>query len=75
MSYGRKREAILADEFQIISIIATAIRDSRINFSDAGNGTVRDRIFQGNEDTIPFAKAILAALDEAGLEIVPKGQK
>ena len=70
-----KREANLADQFQLISIIAAAIRESRISHPDAGAGTTHDNLYQGNEDTIPVAKAVLFALDEAGLEIVPKGRK
>jgi len=62
----------LTDQFAIISIIATAIRDSRIDNPDTDTGTVRDRIFEGNEETIPIAKAVTAALSEAGYEIVPK---
>ena len=65
----------MTDQFALVSVIATAIRDSRANFPDAGDGKTHDRIFQGNEDTIPFAKAVIAALDAAGYQIVPKEQK
>ncbi len=68
---GKKQEEGLNDQFAIISIIATAIRDSGIN-NPADAGTVGDGTFEGNEETIPFAKAVVAALEGAGYEIVPK---
>jgi hypothetical protein len=65
----------MTDQNQLIAIIATAIRDMRPNNPSTGSGTTRDRIFEGNEQSIPFANAILTALDQAGFEIVLKEKK
>ena len=54
----------------IISIMATAIRDMRINHPDTGDGTTRDNLYEGNENSVPLAKAVIFALHEAGYEIV-----
>jgi hypothetical protein len=69
---GKQEEEEVTDQFAIISIIAAAIRDSRIDNPHTDAGTVRDKIFGGIEEAIPIAKAVTAALDEAGYDIVPK---
>jgi hypothetical protein len=71
---GQIRNGDMVDQNQFIGLIATAIRDMRANYRDIGPGTTRDRIFEGNEESVPFAKAILVALDQARFEIVPKGK-
>jgi hypothetical protein len=54
----------LIDQSQLISIIATAIRDMRIDYPAIEPGVSRE--------SVPFASAVLDALDKAGLKIVPK---
>jgi hypothetical protein len=74
MHRGRREEK-LPNQNAIILTITAAIRSSRIDYPDAGDGKTHDRIFQGNDDALLFAKAIVAALDKAGFEIIPKGHK
>jgi hypothetical protein len=62
----------LADQLAIVSAIAAAIHNARVNFPAADHGKMQDRIFEGNEDAIMFAKAVIAGLDGAGYKIVPK---
>jgi hypothetical protein len=68
-------EEQLPNQNAIILTITAAIRSSRIDYPDAGDGKTHDRIFQENDDALLFAKAIVAALDKAGFEIIPKGHK
>jgi hypothetical protein len=56
--FSGKQEVALVDEFQVLSIIATAIRSCR---SDTQN------LEEANHE----AKAVLLALANAGLTIVP----
>jgi len=56
----------LVKQSQLISIIATAIREMTIDYPAIEPGVVRE--------SVPFAKAVLSALDQAGLEIVPKNK-
>jgi hypothetical protein len=56
--FGWKQEVALVDEFQVLSIIATAIRSCR---SDK----------QNLEEAMHEAKAVLLELSNAGLTIVP----
>ncbi|MES0002390.1 hypothetical protein NKJ90_26985 [Mesorhizobium sp. M0051] len=58
----------------IVGIIATAIRDMRAEYPGTGEGTTRDQIFEGNENSIPLAKAAILALDKAGYKIVAKAE-
>jgi hypothetical protein len=63
-SMGRKGVATLVEQSQLLSIIATAIRNMTIDYPAIEPGVARE--------SVPFAKAVLKALDKAGLEIVPK---
>jgi hypothetical protein len=54
----------LVDQSQLIAIIATAIRDVRVDYPAIEPGIAHE--------SVPFAKAVLDALDKAGLKIVPK---
>jgi len=58
----------LPNQNAIILTITAAIRSSRIDYPDAGDG-------KENDDALLFAKSIVAALDKAGFEIIPKGHK
>jgi hypothetical protein len=55
------------DQTQLIAIIAKAIRDVRIDCRAIEPGV--------EHESVPFATAVLDALDKANLEIVPKGEK
>jgi hypothetical protein len=55
-----------------ITIVAVAIRDIAESYPASGFGTMRDQIYEPNDQSVPFAQAILAALDIAGYKIVPK---
>lgn len=57
----------------IILTITAAIQNSRIDHPDAGDRKTHDRSIQGNDDAVLLAKAIVAVLDKAGFEIIPKG--
>jgi hypothetical protein len=54
----------LVEQRQIIAIMAAAIRDMRVDYPAIEPGVARE--------SIPFVKAVLNALDKAGLEIVQK---
>jgi hypothetical protein len=56
----------LVDQTQLIVIRAKAIRDVRIAYPAIEPGVAHE--------SVPFAKAVLDALDKANLEIVPKGE-
>ena len=59
----------MTDQFQLTAIIATAIRECRLEAS--GQGTPQEN--PGNtEEEHCIAKAVLAALTEAGYQISPK---
>lgn len=64
----------MTDRFAILSVIATALRDSLVAGLKGGKG-FSESLLEGNEQTIPIAKAVVAALDSAGLEIVPKAKQ
>ena len=63
------------DKDKLVSIIATTLRDYRIDNRNTGDGTTRDQIYEPNEHTVPWAEAILAALEKRGYAIVPKAPK
>jgi hypothetical protein len=54
----------LIDQAKLIAIIAAAIRNTDSDYPAIEPGVARE--------TVPWAKAVLDALDGAGLEIVPK---
>jgi hypothetical protein len=54
----------LVEQRQIIAIMTAAIRDMRVDYPAIEPGVARE--------SIPFVKAVLNALDKAGLEIVQK---
>jgi len=54
----------MPDRGQVIAIIATAIRDTKTDYPAIEPGVTRE--------SVPFAKAVLEALDKAGLKIVAK---
>jgi hypothetical protein len=53
-----------------LTVVAMAIRSTR-NIYPA-SGSTRDQIYKPSDQSLPFAQAILAALDVAGYKIVPK---
>ena len=59
----------MIDRHQLVTIIATALRETLINRDSKGT---MSRIFESNDESTPFAKAALDAIDEAGFEIVAK---
>jgi hypothetical protein len=60
----------MTDQFQLTTIIATAIKECRLETSGQQGGAQQDR---GNmEEAHCIAKAVLAAITEAGFEISPK---
>lgn len=72
--YARQEawEAALSENDAIISAIATSLRDFRADNPSIGDGSFRDKIYEPDEHTIPWAKGIVKALEEAGFEIVKK---
>ena len=56
----------LVDQTQLLAIIAKAICDVRVDCPLIEPGVAHE--------SVPFAKAVLDALDKANLEIVPKGE-
>jgi len=63
-SAGLSGAGTLVDQSQLIAIIATAIRDVRVDYPAIEPGIAHE--------SVSFAKAVLDALDKAGLKIVPK---
>ena len=60
----------MTDQFQLTTIIATAIRECRLEPSGQGSAQQHD---PGDlEEAHCIAKAVLAAIAEAGFEISPK---
>jgi hypothetical protein len=60
----------MTDQFQLTTIIATAIKECRLEPSgEQGGAQQQDR---GMEEAHCVAKAVLAAIAEAGFEISPK---
>ena len=59
----------MTDQFQLTTIIATAIRECRLEPGEQGGAQQQDR---GLEEAHCIAKAVLAAIAEAGFEISPK---
>jgi hypothetical protein len=61
----------MADHFQLTTIIATAIRECRV---DALNqqSAVQEQHPDNTEEAICIAKAVLTAIADAGYEISPK---
>jgi len=55
-----------------VTVVAMAIRSTRAIYPASGFGSMRDQIYEPNDQSLPFAQAILAALDVAGYKIVPK---
>jgi hypothetical protein len=61
----------MTDQFQLTTIIATAIRECRLEPSgQQGSSQQQDR--GSIEEAHCIAKAVLAAITEAGFEILPK---
>jgi hypothetical protein len=61
----------MTDHFQLTTIIAAAIRECRLEPSgQQGSAQQQDR--DSMEETHCIAKAVLAAIAEAGFEISPK---
>ena len=61
----------MTDQFQLTTIIATAIRECRLEPSDQqGSAQQQDR--SSLDEAHCIAKAVLAAIAEAGFEISPK---
>ena len=56
----------MVDQTQLIAIIAKAIRDVRVDCPAIEPGVAHE--------SVPFAQAVLDALDKANLEIVPKSE-
>ena len=61
----------MTDHFQLTALIATAIKDCRLEMPGGqGNASQQDR--SSVEEAHCIAKAVLAAIAEAGFEISPK---
>jgi hypothetical protein len=63
----------MADPFQLTSIIATAIRDCRLEMVHQ-QGTPQEQDPGNTEQANCIAKAVLAAISDAGYQIVAKPQ-
>jgi hypothetical protein len=61
----------MADHFQLTTIIATAIRECRLEVLDQ-QGAPQPQDPNNMEETHCIAKAVLAAIQDAGFEISPK---
>lgn len=64
----------MAEQEDIVGIIATAIKAANLTNTDAGSGSTQDNIWRSNEDSIHQAKEALKALAKAGYQItkIPK---
>jgi hypothetical protein len=63
----------MADHFQLTAIIATAIRECRLGTLQQQGAQEQDPNNMNNmEETHCIAKAVLAAIADAGFEIAPK---
>jgi hypothetical protein len=60
----------MADHFQLTAIIATAIRECRLGTLQQQGAQAQDT--NSMEETHCIAKAVLAAIADAGFEIAPK---
>jgi hypothetical protein len=61
----------MTDHFQLTAIIATAIKDCRLEMS-GGEGGAQQLDHGSMEEAHCIAKAVLTAVAEAGFEISPK---
>jgi hypothetical protein len=61
----------MTDHFQLTAIIATAIKDCRLEMS-GGQGSAQHLDHASMEEAHCIAKAVLTAIAEAGFEISPK---
>jgi hypothetical protein len=61
----------MTDQFQLTAIIAAAIKDCRLEMP-GGQGSVPQQDHASVEEAHCIAKAVLAAIAEAGFEISPK---
>jgi hypothetical protein len=61
----------MTDQFQLTTIIATAIRECRLETS-GGQDSPQQQDPGDMEEAHCIAKAVLAAIAEAGFEISPK---
>jgi len=82
MSFGRhhgkrscraieRRRCTVTDHFQLTTIIASAIRECRLEAAGQQGDSPR-RVSGNTEEDHRIAKAVLTALIEAGFEICPK---
>jgi hypothetical protein len=61
----------MTDHFQLTSIIATAIRECRLE-TPGPRGTPQQQNAENTEAANCIAKAVLAAIADAGYQISPK---
>jgi hypothetical protein len=61
----------MTDHFQLTTIIATAIRDCRLE-ALRQHGALQEQEPNNMEETHCIAKAVLSAIADAGFEISPK---
>jgi hypothetical protein len=61
----------MTDHFQLTAIIATAIKDCRLEMS-GGPGSAPQQDRASVEEAHCIAKAVLTAIAEAGFEISPR---
>ena len=61
-------------EAQIFDIVHTAIMTANIIHPEGPGGVTRDRIFQSEDDSRHVALAVIAALETAGFDILPRTQ-
>jgi hypothetical protein len=60
----------MADQFQLTAIIAAAIRECRLGTLERQGAEAPD--LNNMEETHCIAKAVLAAITDAGFEIAPR---
>jgi hypothetical protein len=61
-------------EALIFDIVHTAIMTANIIHPEGPDGVIRDRIFRSEEDSRHVALAVIAALETAGFDIIPRTQ-
>jgi hypothetical protein len=64
----------MTDQYQVASIISAALGEACAG-GEGDDDPVRTAVAKHHEQTMVLAKAVLAALDKAGLEIAPKHQE
>jgi hypothetical protein len=61
-------------EAQIFDIVHRAIMTANVIHPEGPGGVTRDRIFRSEDDSRHVALAVIAALETAGFDIIPRTQ-